>query len=49
MLSTWALPARFETDANPDDPGDLMDQYDKIARLEGNGAVLDQLAEEHFE
>ncbi len=49
MLSARALPAQFETDANLYDPGDLMDQHDKVARLEGNRAVLDRLAEERFE
>ena len=49
MLSTWVLPARFETDADPTIFRDLMDQHDKVARIEGNRAVLDQLAEEIFE
>jgi len=37
------------TDVNPYDFGNLMDQHNKVARIEGNRAVLDQLAEEIFE
>ncbi|MCA5922553.1 hypothetical protein [Curtobacterium oceanosedimentum] len=36
-------------DVNPYDFGNLMDQHNKVARIEGNRAVLDQLAEEIFE
>ena len=36
-------------DVNPYDFGYLMDQHNKVARIEGNRAVLDQLAEEIFE
>lgn len=35
-------------DVNPYDFGNLMDQHNKIARIEGNQDVLDDLVEEIF-
>ena len=36
-------------DVNPYDFGNLMDQHNRVARIEGNRAVLDDLQEEIYQ